>query len=193
MPCRHVSEAFVCGQSFHSAHCSVQSVHGIILYLGYNETFGFPSPPMRWLLIWVAFQFLEDFFHQNFWFLFLHIVNFISLHMTRQRLRLCTAWTQKCKTGVVFLSLHLYKCVQGCTWTLICPICPPSIHVLAEACLYTLCSAAKHSCVVSPPPWLRLKPIHITSLANKTDLPVLVPSACPFLLCTGWFVGEGQK
>lgn len=47
MPLGLVSEAFVRGQSLHSAHSSVQSVQSTILYPGYNETFGFPSPPRR--------------------------------------------------------------------------------------------------------------------------------------------------
>lgn len=123
MPLRYVTEAFVRGQSFHSAHSSVQF---IILYPRDNETFGFPSPPMRWFLClpeWLISS-LRIFSLQisNF---FSHIGNCISLHVTRQRLRLCTCLEIQMKNrSKYFLSLYPYKCVQGCTWKLICPIHP---------------------------------------------------------------------
>lgn len=94
---------------------------------------------------------------------FPHIVNCISLHTTRQRLRLCTCLEIKMKnrSSISFLSTYINVCKDEHGNS-----SAQSIHVLAEAwgCSCTLCSAVKHHCVVSPSPWLRLKPILITSL-----------------------------
>lgn len=123
MPLRHVSEACVHGQSFHSAHCSVQSVHSIILYPGYSGTFGFPSPLIRWFCcLPEGFVSSLRIFPPKFLIFFSHIVNCISLHMTRQRLRLHTCLEIQMQIrSISFLYINVCKDAHGNS-------CAPSIH-----------------------------------------------------------------
>lgn len=141
------------------------------------------------LLTWGACQFLENFFPPKFLIFFfphsqLHLFAYDKAEAQTAHLLGDTNANQE----EYFLSL--YKCVQGCTWKLTCPIHPPSIHVLAEAwgsC--TLCSAVKHSCVISPPPcwdWNPSTSHHLwTKVTCSCSSLLLVPPAVHWVICRG--------
>lgn len=140
---------------------------------------------MIFLLTWVACQFLEDSFPLKFLFFFPHIVNCISLHMTRQRLRQCTCLEIQMKNGssTSFLYIYINVCKDAHGNSSAPSIHHPSMSWQRPEVAHVPCAQQRNTLVLSPhlPGWgwnpstshhLRTK---VTCLCSSL---LLVPSCC---------------